>query len=444
MILWLGRISLLIVLALTIGLILTLRLGGVGPNDFTYPKYSASEFKHIEGLMPTIETWQWQRSETLLDQSRAIYSGNINQTVTSDQLQQAKHLALQAYQQDITFGYGAAQLLAVYEKTNDFSNADQLARLASYLWPAHPQTRAQLADYWLRRGNAEELVKEWNVLLTRDAGLHKEFYPLLLKLAKNETTQSALAQLIETPPIWWNSFFSYIAQIPEESELLDILFESRRTSKTPLSNEETQIYVARLIKDNYWQEAHTAWLESLSNRQLQLGGTIYDGGFEDNNFNTSGFSWQLKKHRMITIEPAITTGMKGSKALKINIRKGERIDFQHLSQYLVLEPNHYTLKLAYKVDQFKSVENSGLSWKIYCNNSQNTLLGESTAINAKTSWSTLAINFTVPDTECKAQLLRLESSTPYAHQHHYDAIIWFDDIAITPNPSDTESIPNGN
>jgi hypothetical protein len=147
---------------------------------------------------------------------------------------------------------------------------------------------------------------------------------------------------------------------------------------------------------------------------------------------------------MLAIEPAITTGMKGSKALKINIRKGERIDFQHLSQYLVLEPNYYTLKLAYKVDQFKSVENSGLSWKIYCNNSQNTLLGESTAINAKTSWSTLAINFTVPDTECKAQLLRLESSTPYAHQHHYDAIIWFDDIAITPTPSDTESIPNGN
>lgn len=440
---WVWRLSLMVVLIGLLGLTLILRLGGVGPNDFTYPTYSAPELKGVEGLLPPIEAWQWQRSEALLDQSRALYSGDLTQHVAEDQLNTAKALALKAYQQDITFGYGAAQLLALYEKANQFDQANKLAPLASNLWPAHPQTHSQLADYWLRRENPEQLLKEWSVLLTRNASLRKEFYPHLITLAKNENTEAAFLQFIDNPPVWWDSFFANVAQAPENKELLNTLFASRLDSPVPLSKSEIATYTARLIKDGDWEDAKNVWMEGLTNRQLKLGGTIYDGGFEDKSYNTGGFSWQLGRHKMLIIEPTTTAGMTGAKALKVTLRKTERINFQHISQYLVLAPDNYTLKLKYKVDRLKVEGNGGLSWRIRCMDAPKTLLGEGTPITSSTSWSTLTINFTVPANDtCIAQLLRLESSTPYAHEHLYEGTLWFDEISIT--PVETESTSDAN
>lgn len=436
---WLWR-SFLIAILLGLGyLILAYRLGGVGPNDFTYPDYTETDFKGMEGLFPPIESWQVQRSQALWEQSRTFYSGDINQTVNDEQLVQAKTLALKALEQDITFGNGFAQLLGIYEKLQDMDTASQLADIASALWPAHPQNRAYLADYWTRRNNLEKLLQEWNILLIRDPNLSKKLFPVLLQIAADPNAQHLLLPFIQQPPPWWERFFAFVAQSPEHGDLLDLLFETRRTSDSALTVRELSIYVERLIKDGFWPEAKLAWTESLVNYQVKLGGNIYDGGFEDSNYNKGGFYWRIVKHKLFTIEPNITQGMKGSKALRINLRNSvEPIKFQHISQFLVLEPKLYELKLAYKIDKLDTAE--GLSWRIRCMDAKQTLLGESTPLKDRTAWSTLSIRFTVPEEEtCKAQLIRLEAASPYANKQTFNGTLWFDDLSIV--PIDANGIP---
>ncbi|WP_020558623.1 tetratricopeptide repeat protein [Thiofilum flexile] len=413
-------------------LIAVYRVGGVGPNDFTYPKYSSSDLAGVEGLFPPLEPWQVQRSEALLDQSQAIYNLDINQALSSESLAEAKALALQSLKQDITFGYGAAQLLSIYEKQQDLENANQLATLATDLAPAHIATHSYVANYWLRQGNLEKVLYEWNILLTRDPNKYKTLFPILLQVISENIND--FIPFIETPPTWWNRFFTFVAQSSEHGELLEVIYNKRiQLSNGPLSSQELNTYIARLIKDGFWAAAKQAWIEGLLNHQIKFGGTIYDGGFEDTrNINKGGFYWSFGRHKLFTIEPSITSGMKGSSALKINLRNTVvPINFQHVSQNLALESNAYIFNALYKVDKLTTT--GGLSWRIRCQDTQKTLLGESTAIKERTSWSSLSIRFTVPSNDtCEGQMLRLEAASPYAHNKTFNGTVWFDQLSIVP------------
>jgi len=428
---WLWRLTLIVLVASGILLSVSYRMGGAGPNDFTYPEYNDPKLKGIEGLLPTIQPWQLQRSDALIQQSINLFSGDQTQDITPEQRQHATELAQQALRQDFTNGQGFAQLLGLYEKTNDLTRANQVAELASELWPAYSRTRAQIADYYARHNNIPQLLNEWNVLLTRNGNLYPKLFPLLVGALKEPDTQALLIPYMEKPPRWWEAFFSFVANSTEPIELVDFLYEKRRASSVRMSARENKDYVARLMREGFWDEARLAWTENLKPYQINLGGLVYNGGFEDEQVNTGGFDWQFTQDKLVSIKTSITQGMKGAKALRVQLSGQGRINFQHISQPIVLEPGNYELLLRYRIDKLRT--DIGLSWRIRCLDTANTLIAESPPLKERTPWIPLSMRFSVPvQNTCKAQQLRLEATSTYAHQHLFDGILWFDDIVIRP------------
>ena len=337
----------------------------------------------------------------------------------------SEEVAILALSQDPSSGRAATHLLSLYESQGRTVESDQIAELSSKLWPSHKYTRSNLADYWSRRSRPDKMVSEWNVLLTRDASFRKRLFPALIKIVESDELLPLISPFISNPPVWWNSFFGYLSS-KLEMQRLQRLYRLRLASEVPLSLSEQNSYVRRLIKEDRWEEANDVWFLGLTPNQMRYSGLVYDGGFESNVFN-QGFGWALSRSKNPRIKIDVTYGIKGRKALQVVLRKQDPVNFKHVWQRLLLTSGNYELTLRYRSDTLKTTK--GLSWRIHCIKGGKEVLGESAPIVGSNSWSTLTASFTVPES-CAAQMIRLESTSPYRHDHFFQGSAWFDDVRI--------------
>lgn len=353
---------------------------------------------------------------------------SAEQANESGDKQLSTELALRALAENPTSGRAAAHLLALYSAQDSTAKASEIADIAGKLWPAHSYTHSRLADYWVTQQRLDKLFPEWNILLTRNGALRSQLFPAIYQITAKPEYTPLLKPYIDNPPLWWNAFFAYLTR-EAEPEFLRKVYEQRLVSSIPLDDSEKSSYVGRLLKDKHWGAARDAWLKGISKTQQQYGGLVYDAGFEGESFNT-GFDWQIAATKEISIKPDLTYGVKGRQAIHINIRKGQPVNFQHLSQRLVLSPGDYQLSLLYRLDTFKA--NKGLSWRIRCLDNPDTVIAETDALKGQKPWSTLSTFFSVPAAGCEAQLLRLEAASRYRHDQTFEGNIWFDNVSITP------------
>ena len=109
------------------------------------------------------------------------------------------------------------------------------------------------------------------------------------------------------------------------------------------------------------------------------------------------------------------------------MRKRQPINFKHVSQRLILEAGSYQLSLRYRTDTLKTTK--GLSWRIRCIEGGKEVLGETIPLLGSNPWSNLTVDFTVPEA-CSIQMLRLEATSRFRHDHFFQGSAWFDDFAI--------------
>ena len=95
-------------------------------------------------------------------------------------------LAISSLRQNPSSGRAATHLMSLYEAQGRDAEADQVAELASQLWPSHIYTRSNLADYWLQRNRPDKLVQEWNVMLISDGSYRKKLFPLLMEVVNSD------------------------------------------------------------------------------------------------------------------------------------------------------------------------------------------------------------------------------------------------------------------
>lgn len=392
---------------------LSYRLGEVAPDDYVFSEKSDQENSQLP------EAWHKTRTKE--------WNALAKQALENNELELAKQYAMQALKQEVTNGRSAALLLAIYEKKEDTEAADQLAKLAAQLWPAHSQVHQQLANYWLKRENIEQTLYEWDILLSRHNGYDKQLFPLLANLALAQ--HSAFNRFFDKPPKWWLRFFRYSSsdQVPNEQGLLSYLYNARLNSEASILEEERKFYLAHLIRKQEWQNAQFAWLGSLDEKEIKLSNYIFDGGFESKRANT-GFDWNFSRHKSIRIKTSSTRGMLGNRALNVRINKKQAVNFKHISQRLLLEAGDYELRFRHRIDKMHS--EGYMRWRIRCLNDSTIILGESKPLDKRSNWKQELIKFSVPE-DCNAQLLRLEAALPYKHTHYFDAGLWFDDFKIT-------------
>ena len=107
--------------------------------------------------------------------------------------------------------------------------------------------------------------------------------------------------------------------------------------------------------------------------------------------------------------------------------RGPRIQFQHVHQYMMLDPGPHTLHGRVRTDNLETPE--GVRWSIYCAGSA-TALAHSAGFKGTDHWQHFAVPFVVPAKNCTAQMLRLELAGRSALDYQARGTIWFDELSV--------------
>lgn len=336
-------------------------------------------------------------------------------------------LALRALAQDPANGGAAAFLLTQFVAEGRELEAATIAELAGRLWPVHTYTHSRLADYWISQDRVDKLIPELSVLMIREPGLRRAFFPVVETLTVGSDDLTLLKPYINAPPNWWSGFFAYLSTRVAVDTLTNI-YQLRLASDVAVDASERSSFVRRLIREGSWSEAFQQWQAGLEGEQrARLVNGLYDGGFEGEAFGLE-FGWVFGRDKSFEIKPRSTYGMSGKQALQISFRQGlNRINFKHLSQTLLLAPGSYELSFESRLDALKNPK--GLVWRVRCSSEADSLLAEGVPLVGRHPWQTSSFQFRVPKA-CAVQSLRLEAVSQYPHEHVFAGQLWFDDVAL--------------
>ena len=321
---------------------------------------------------------------------------------------------------------------ALYAVDGEVEQGDRLATAANTLMPVQYAAQLDLALYWSAREDVEQAVQHLAIALVGGRGrLRETYFPQLLAVAAQEQSRGALLPITENPTLypWWEAFFRYAARDAQDVATVTALVDMREASaQVPLSARERDLYIGRLRKDDLIAEAYLYWVNGLAKEDLQYLGYLFDGGFEREIVNKTGFEWRAYPPRNsgIRITSGDTYGVEGGTALRASF-SGKRIRFRHLSQNLYLDQGTYVLTGRVRPDNLKA--RRGLQWRVDCNAGASGTLGNSDTFAGSGDWRAFAFDITVP-ADCIGQVLSLRSVGARDVDHEIEGTLWVDALRI--------------
>ncbi|MBO0614342.1 hypothetical protein [Thiothrix fructosivorans] len=311
----------------------------------------------------------------------------------------------------------------------DKAVADTVADISYRLRPTYLTTLATVADYWSASKEDAKSFRARSALLVNNPESAEVTFPLFHTALDDPRFTEFFAQHLASPPVWWPAFFNYLLANEPDADKIHRYYMARANSAHPPIPAERDSYVNHLIKSKYWSKAYQVWADNLSipaGSETQL----YDGGFEDTKNINQAFTWKISQPApTVKVQQTSGMGVTGKLGLHITFKKGTKsVVFQHVSQTRLLPAGDYTLQGRYRLAQLRT--SKGLRWRMHCADKPDLpVLGESAAFKGNGVWEKFTANLRVP-TGCQAQLLRLETDSPYAHHNVFEGEIWFDDLSI--------------
>ena len=331
-----------------------------------------------------------------------------------------------------TDGPNYAAIARLQEAAGDLKAAEQAIETAAQMAPRRVDVQLEVARFWFRRGDISRAMKHMDVALTFGGSLRDKVFPNLLKLAEDPATRDmTFAELLTRPVTWWPQFFSYAADKATSVDALRALNQMQAGGPNIATTSGLRAYIQRLQRENLWVESYLAWLNSLRKDQLNAIGNLFNGGFEEEISNL-GFDWIVTPASQVVVDAVTTYSATGHKALRVVFR-GPRIQFQHLHQYVMLDPGTYTLHGRARPENFEASE--GLQWSIYCAGAAQPI-AHSERFTGTDHWRHFSLQFQVPRNNCAVQMLRLELAGRSPVDYEAKGAVWFDDLSITRQASD--------
>jgi len=364
-------------------------------------------------------TLDWDKTN-----AQALFSEGVR-VATVDPAQAITYLS-SAVRGNPTDGPTYAAIARLKEQSGELAAAEQAMQAAAQMAPRRVDVQLEAARFWFRRGDIARAMKHLDVVLTFGGSLREQIFPDLLKLAEDPATREiAHARLLKQRITWWPQFFSYAAAKATSVETLRALFQMQAGGPNAVTTEGLRVYLQRLQRENLWIESYLVWLNNLRKDQLNAIGNLFNGGFEEK-ISNMGFDWIIAPASQVIIDTAPTSGATGHEALRVVFR-GPRIQFQHVHQYLMLDPGAYSLHGRVRPDNLETSE--GIQWSIYCVGNAKAL-AHSQRFTGTDHWQHFTTQFQIPAQDCAVQMLRLELAGRSALDYEAKGAIWFDDISI--------------
>ncbi len=309
---------------------------------------------------------------------------------------------------------------------DELERADALVEAAVKLEPANHAIHRGAAVFWLNRGQLELGLQHLSQTLEAWPEPNQDLLDIFVRFAEDPAIRIALKPLAQNPPPWWPAFFQRLALRALNVDAVRFAYGLRTlTSQTPVTPEERQAYIQRLVKESLITEAYLTWVNGLSPAERKHMGLLHNGSFELP-LGKEVFDWQWSPHRQVVVRTAATVGVAGERALQL-IFRGQKGRFQHLHQALYLDPGTYRLSGKVQLDSLTS--QGGLRWTLRCLQPRQVVLGESDRFLGSEKWRGFKLDFEVPE-DCQLQEIRLESAGRVSLEQKISGEIWFDDLAV--------------
>lgn len=315
--------------------------------------------------------------------------------------------------------------LAKVSEQQNAERARKLVTMAVALAPRREDVQLEAADFWLRQERPDNALRHWGEALHVRPQLGDRLYPTMLRMAQNPLMWPAFSGALANGRRWWTSFIRYVAANSENTETLRALYHLREQSGLVAEAQERQAFIARLQHEGRWLDAYFAWLNSLGPQQLAMLGHVYNGSFEVP-IGNEGFDWHAPNIQGVVVETVPTYGSTGARALHV-VFQGGRVRFQHVYQFLLLDPGRYRFQGRARPDNLET--DKGLQWTVRCA-AKGELLAGSERFLGSDQWRHFDMEFAVPSEGCEAQVLRLELAGQLEFELQAKGAAWFDDLTI--------------
>jgi hypothetical protein len=290
--------------------------------------------------------------------------------------------------------------------------------------------RESVAVYWLMRESFDRkdypaAIQFADVLLRSRPQVVTQVMPTLARIAENKDANGELKTVLAGNPPWRGLFFSnLLTNITDARTPLDLLLSIKDTS-TPPTVADLRGYLNLLIQNKYYELAYYVWLQFLPREQLTGVGLLFNGSFE---VRPSGlpFDWVVTPGSGVTIDLARRPDEPGQRALLVEFGHG-RVNFRGIAQMVMLPPGSYQLRGEYKG---QTVGRRGLEWHINCASGGKLIAKTPMATGSTPEWTEFTATFTIPETDCRAQEIRLWFDARSASEQLITGSMWYDKLQI--------------
>jgi hypothetical protein len=318
-----------------------------------------------------------------------------------------------------------ARAMRVLAQTEDGKLVEPLMLAA-----VHRSVRESVAVYWLMRKRAGERnyvsALRYADMLMRTRGRARVLAAPVLSEAAEAGAPDALAAMLAARPPWRTWALREISlRARDPNAALKLLFALRDTAHPPTAGELRDFLQAMIARGSY-ELARYAWLQFLPPRELQAAGYLFNGGFEH---PASGlpFDWTIDAARGVTAEVITRGDAPKQHALRVGFG-ALRTNFNGVSQLLMLPAGAYRLTGNYK----GSLRGGrGPVWMVGCEGAGPPRLAASAVMLGEApAWQRFDANFTVPESGCAVQALRLTVDALPVSDEPLDGTVQYDDLEI--------------
>ena len=137
------------------------------------------------------------------------------------------------------------------------------------------------------------------------------------------------------------------------------------------------------------------------------------------------FDWVIPPSPGATVG-IVTPAGETRKALHVEFGHG-RVDFKPVQQYVVLSPGRYQLKVRQKG---QVTGRRGLQWLVQCAENTKQLAETPMFLGVVAEWTEVQAEFTVPESSCRLQQVRLHLAARTASEQIVKGSAWFDEVQI--------------
>jgi tetratricopeptide (TPR) repeat protein len=321
-----------------------------------------------------------------------------------------------------------ARALRILGQLADAANDEAAAKRLMETAVRHSM-RESAAVYWLmheafERKDFAETMRYADILLRTRPQFMPQALQVLAKIAESPEAQGELKKVLATNPPWRSKFFhDVLGAITDARTPLELLISVKDTEFPP-TRTDLRDYIAVLMRNNYVELAYYAWLQFLPRSQLSRMGLLFNGGFESEPMGMP-FDWMIAQGSTVTVDFARRSDTR-RRALQLEFGQG-RADFRGVVQVVLLGPGSYKLK-GEQMGQMTG--RRGLEWKVTCLGAQEPLAKTPMALGSISEWEDFETTFTVPETDCRAQEVRLWLDARPGPEQLVNGTMWYDNLQI--------------